>query len=184
MGNIPSVAPGQLATADQYNALQSGLNPLVESSYTSWKLKSGFPITTPVALTYHVPFVDEIDDILYLDSGIGANNLLVINLANASVISSITTDLESSANSNGNPSPSQMRPGTAMNLYYLYYISSSFTVNVLYKGSQLYSFTLPSPPFATVGTGYPIGPNISPTGKYIVVFPYGDSSLYVYEGQP
>ena len=200
MGNIPSVVSGQLATAAQYNALQSGLNPLVENSYTSWALKSGFPLTVALATSGSFyndsfqPIVDEINGILYIDGGIFNYSMVIIDIVNATPIASGTTALPSaSANRLDTDLPLNANQFSRNVLYYAW-IDKSNNIHIYKAGQSLSTIALPNPPFvpstgSAAVAGNPLGPYMSPTGKYIMVWPYNNDTgytidLYVYEGQP
>ena len=200
MGNIPPVVSGQLATAAQYNALQSGLNPLVENSYTSWVLKSGFPLTVDVATSGNynnassMPTVDEINDILYLDIG-SQFPMVIVDIANATPIASGATALNSTGTTTADAT-FEVIPGApqfSRNVRYYTWIDASNNIHIYKAGLSLAAIALPNPPFVpntgAFGKGYSLGPFMSPTGKYIITWPYnGDTGytidLYVYEGQP
>ena len=201
MGNIPSVVSGQLATAAQYNALQSGLNPLVENVYTSWALKSGFPLTVAIAASGNfnnsafVPTVDEINDILYLDGAAGTFTMAIVDIANATPIVSGATVLLSTGTTTGDATISVLPSANqfSRNVRYYTWIDESNNIHIYKAGQSLSTIALPNPPFVPntdgFGAGYSVGPYMSPTGKYIIVWPYNNSTgytidLYVYEGQP
>ena len=203
MGNIPSVVSGQLATAAQYNALQSGLNPLVENSYTSWALKSGYPLSVDVATSGNFPnifftsSVDEINDILYLDGSYNVFSMVIVDIATATPIASGANALPSTTLILGDSYVVSVAPSAnqfSRNVRYYAWIDKSNNIHIYKAGQSLSTIALPNPPFVpntttTVAAGYPIGPFMSPTGKYIITWPYnGDTGytidLYVYEGQP
>ena len=201
MGNIPSVVSGQLATAAQYNALQAGLNPLVENSYTSWVLKSGFPLTVALATSGNtfngifVPTVDEINDILYLDAGANYFFMVIVDIANATSIVSAATALPSTGTTTGDGTLSFLTNANqfSRNVRYYTWIDESNNIHIYKAGQSLSTIALPNPPFVPntdgFNAGYSIGPFMSPTGKYIIVWPYNagvgsNLDLYVYEGQP
>ena len=201
--NTPAtVVSGQLATAAQYNALQSGLNPLVENVYTSWALKSGFPLTVAIGTSngpnlYWTSSVDEINDILYLDGSFNTFSMAIVDIANATPIASGATTLPSTALLLGDSyvvSVSPSAPQFSRNVRYYTWIDESNNIHIYKAGQSLSTIALPNPPFVpnttkTVAAGYPIGPFMSPTGEYIIVWPYNGGTsntidLYVYEGQP
>ena len=204
MGNIPSVVSGQLATAAQYNALQSGLNPLVENSYTSWVLKSGYPLTVDVATSGNfdnnefIPTVDEINDILYLDSGYEYYSMVIVDIANATPIASGATALPSTSVTTAGATTMVVLTNAnqySRNVRYYAWIDKSNNIHIYKAGQSLSTIALPNPPFVPnvlagqINSGYSSGPFMSSTGKYIIVWPYNGGTghtidLYVYEGQP
>ena len=197
MGNIPSVAPGQLATADQYNALQAGLNGVTENSYTSWKLVQTIPASNVVSNVGSLAgiYIDDVNGILYIAN---TNN----NWFQAFSISSGASLYSNDSASSGFLAPFSVfgasatsnnanRFTSATGLYIAGVVLTSLsTVSpaVVSKGSLLWTAT-ESYTLATNFVAYSqVGPVISVTGRYIVFIPFTSSgtfsNIYVYEGQP
>lgn len=198
MGNIPPVAPGQPATADQYNALQSALNPLVENNYTSWKLITN--VNTPIPAKSGIPagiVIDEINGVVYLydyanfivwSMNVDGSNMTQL-IGGGVLFSYIFFGIQFN-----NYYPGNGLPFTLTGKYMLVQTIGAGTgaannsFAVLSKGTVLQTFDVSSYFFNSSTSGSNFTTAISPTGRYIVALGQNPTTnaltVLVYEGQP
>ena len=198
MGNIPSVVSGQLATAAQYNALQSGLNPLVENVYTSWALVAGYPFSLGGTIDALIGFfssfisIDDIRGIVYYYDWSAA-------FFSAFKISPPTALVNGGLLYNVNPVTSSTYGQTGTNamsstgLYWATIGTGGNTLTVYKGGVDIFSIDIGISSHY-VSSGYAISqitqPVVSKTGQYIAVAAtstqpkYYFEDFWVLEGQP
>ena len=200
MGNIPSVVSGQLATAAQYNALQSGLNPLVENEYTNWKLITNVTTTaTAIAQFAASIIVDEPNGVIYIYD-YGNDWIWSMNIDGSGLgvlIGNNATEFDYAwlGNSQLAYYPGAGRPYTLTAKYIVVTTDANGTgaannsIAMLSNGKVLQIIDVSSYFYSTASSGSNFYAVLSPTGRYLVVIgkATGASNLMailVYEGQP
>lgn len=186
MGNIPAVATGQKATAAQYNALQSALNPLVENNYTSWALitdVAGNPNSFTHGAYAMWISIDDANGIIYFYDN--ENFALWSCNIDGSNLNVLSTSVAWIGGAELQTYPIGPRPASIRSLYLVATNGggSPPQFGIFSKGQLVQTVTINNMVGGTVAVA------ISPTGRYIVAVgedsvTSGNTRVQVYEGQP